>query len=225
MANDKNDKKNEKEKKRRAGRLGKFDYFAAFEAQGDFILNEAHLLADTLKNYESAESLEPVLAQAHEIEAQADRECNHILEALQDEFLAPLDRIDIAELAQELDEVVDWLERIIRHFYMYDIDDIMPEAQKMCDLLVRECETLREALDYFRELRKPKRMKALAHEVVALEDECDDVYLHAMHDLFTTDTDYDDLVRWRAVYNAFQATAHATRRTTKLMKRIIVKNS
>lgn len=53
-------------------RKKKYDYFAAFEKQMDYAMQEVDLLISVVENFETAEKLAEVIPLAHEIEHAAD---------------------------------------------------------------------------------------------------------------------------------------------------------
>lgn len=83
----------------------KFDYFKAFETQAEFGLQAADFLKKTLCSY-NRHSLMLALESMHTIEGKADAVNHEIREHLRLDFVTPVEREDISQLSQCLDDVV-----------------------------------------------------------------------------------------------------------------------
>ena len=108
---------------------------------------------------------------------------------------------------------------------MYDVDNIEPEAVKMCGLIREECLIIHDAMRFFRDFRKPKKLKARAGKIDEIEEEIDRLYLYAIRDLFTGDLDPAHAVRWRLVYSTIEECSDTLEHAVDLMVRIVVKNA
>lgn len=208
-----------------ARRRERFDYFDAFEKMADLALEEADLLADVIGGFTTAAAIEPRLADAHAIEAASDRIVDSVLEAADGDFVTPIDREDLVELSIALDEVTDELEKVVKHLYMYDVASIEPPAVEMCALIREECLTVQDGMRFFRDFRKPKKLRERAERIDELEDEVDCLYLRAVRGLFTDGRDTIDVVKWRAVYSTIEECSDNVERAADLMTRIVVKNN
>ena len=79
----------------------RFNYFDAFESQVAVAEEEIEVLIEAIENFSTADDLQPVLEKAHEIEHRGD-EINHIiLTNVSTDFITPIERGDIIELAQK----------------------------------------------------------------------------------------------------------------------------
>lgn len=208
-----------KDKKKR-----KFDYYDAFESQAAIAVKEAKLLKEVVGEFTSASALEEPLARAHALEREGDSVCYHIVEALLPDFVTPIDREDIINLAQSLDEVTDMIEEIMQRFYLYDIHFMHDEAKPFARLLVRATEALSEAMVDFRNCKKSTKFQALIAQVNDLEDEADQLYVKIIRDLYTVERDNPVRVMvWNNIFELMEDCADQCEAVANMMGTVMVK--
>lgn len=112
-------------------RKQRFDYFGVYAQLTELAVKEADILIDAFKNYTVAADLPPVLEKVHEIEHQGDTLNHAIFQNVAVEFMPPIDREDVVELAHDLDDILDCIEDVLQHMYMYDVRTMPEPALKM----------------------------------------------------------------------------------------------
>lgn len=110
------------------GRKHKFDYFGAFEQHSKLAVAESALLVETIEQFTEASALEENTQKAHEIEHEGDTINHKIFKTVATDFITPIDREDIIEMCQALDDIVDDIEDVMLRFYMYDIHFMHDQA-------------------------------------------------------------------------------------------------
>ena len=94
----------------------KFDYFDAFEKQTEVAVQEAELLIEAIEGFTEAEHLKEVMERAHELEHKGD-EINHaIFKTVATDFITPIEREDIINMSQYLDNIIDYIEDVKQRF-------------------------------------------------------------------------------------------------------------
>ena len=107
-------------------RKNKFDYFEAYEKLSELAVRESELLLESFKSFTDSASLVSTLEDIHELEHQGDDINHSIFQNAAVDFMPPIDREDIVELAQALDNVLDNVEAVLQQVYMCDAR-VMPE--------------------------------------------------------------------------------------------------
>ncbi|MEG1493886.1 MAG: DUF47 family protein, partial [Gordonibacter sp.] len=165
----------------------KFDYFDQFEKLSELTVKEADLLIEAIKGFTAAGDLRPIMERAHEIEHEGD-EINHaIFQTVATDFITPIEREDIIELAQYLDNIIDYIEDVMQRFYMYDIHVMHEDALEFARLIKKSCEALDKAMEDFRNFKKSKTFKQLIIDVNTYEEEADQLFLKVIRKLHTQD--------------------------------------
>lgn len=204
----------------------RFNYFDAFESQVAVAEEEIEVLIEAIENFSTADNLQPVLEKAHEIEHRGD-EINHIiLTNVSTDFITPIERGDIIELAQNLDTLTDMIEGIIQRFYMFDIHFMHPQAIEFAQIIRKSLKALRKAMGTFREFKKVKKIRAMVEDVNQLEEQADALYVKTIRHLYTVDA-LNDAVRvevWSRLFDRLEATCDACETVADTMATIMLKN-
>jgi len=204
----------------------RFNYFDAFESQVAVAEEEIEVLIDAIENFTTADDLQPVLERAHEIEHRGD-EINHIiLTNVSTDFITPIERGDIIELAQNLDTLTDMIEGIIQRFYMFDIHFMHPQAIEFANIIRKSLKALRKSMGTFREFKKVKKIRAMVEDVNQFEEQADALYVETIRHLYTVDA-LNDAVRvevWSRLFDRLEGTCDACETVADTMASIMLKN-
>jgi predicted phosphate transport protein (TIGR00153 family) len=92
-----------------------------------------------LDNYESVEER---VAAIKATEQEGDRITQEIMRRLDRQFVTPLDREDISQLAQCLDDVLDLCEAVATRLLRFDFSEPRPSAVELSDILVRSAKEI-----------------------------------------------------------------------------------
>ena len=203
----------------------RFDYFDAFEKQVEIAEEEAEVLVEAIENFTATEDMHPVLAKAHEIEHRGD-EVNHvILTHVATDFIAPIERGDIIELAQDLDDVIDMIEGTIQRLYMFDVQAIEPRAVEFAHIIRKSVKALRKSMGTFRDFKKVKKIRTMVEDVNDLEEQADALYIETIRDLYVdAASDPVRLGQWSRLFERLEGTVDACEVVADTMSNITLKN-
>ena len=203
----------------------KFDYFDAFEEQVDVASEEIEVLIEAIETFTNSEALKPLLQKAHEIENRGD-EINHIIRTnVAADFITPIEREDIVELAQDLDDVTDIIEGTLQRFYMYDVHFMHPRAIEFAEIIKKELKALRKSMGSFREFKKVKKIRSMVEDVSLLEEQADALYMDTIRQLYTVDAANAVRVEvWSRLFDRFEASCDACETVADTMASIMLKN-
>ena len=204
----------------------RFDYFDAFEQQVEIALEEAEVLIEAIEGFASAEDLQELLTKAHEIENRGDEMNHQVRVSVAADFITPIEREDILELAQDLDDITDIIEGILQRFYMFDIHFMHPRAMEFAIIIKKSLKALRKSMDSFREFKKVKKIRAMVEDVNILEEQADALYMKTIRDLYTVDA-INDAVRvevWSRLFDRLESACDACKTVADTMSVIMLKN-
>ena len=203
----------------------KFNYFDAFQDQLDIALEEADVLIEAIENFTSAGDMEDILHKAHAIEHRGDEVHHDIRSSVSTDFITPIERGDILELAQRLDDVTDDLEGIIQRFYMFDIHFMHETAIEFAVAIRKSLVALSKSMDSFREFKKVKKIRAMIQDVNDLEEQTDELYQATIRKLYAVEA--NDAVRvevWSRLFDRLEAAEDACKEVADTMAIIMLKN-
>ncbi len=202
----------------------RFDYFDAMAQIVDHACEGAEKLVKIVREYDS-EKIFDDMTDMHQIENAADSINHAINDNLIKEFITPIDRDDILELAQYLDDVVDNIEELPMLFYVYDVHNMHHSATDMVMLIEKSVNALRIAMVDFKNFRKSKTIQKLLIDVSDYEEAADRTYVKTLHDLYVDHAD-DPLyvIIWDNIITRMEKCCDACSRAADKMSTIITKN-
>lgn len=203
----------------------KFDYFDAFQHQTKLAVDEASLLIDAIEKFKSAEHLKDAMIEAHELEHQGDEVNHSIFRTVATDFITPIEREDIIELSQYLDNILDYVEDVLQRFYMYDVHFMHHDALEFAHLIKKSCEALNRAMEDFRNFKKSKKFKQLIVDVNTYEEEADQLYLRVIRKLHTHDRENPMRVLvWSQIFDRMEKCCDACEHVADTMNTVLLKN-
>ncbi|MDR0501632.1 MAG: DUF47 family protein [Coriobacteriales bacterium] len=203
----------------------KFDYFEALERQGEFACKEAGMLVEVFRDF-NIEALPSRIEAIHAIENAADDQNHELFTHIATEFLPPIDREDIAEMAHRLDDIVDYVDDVVQQLYMYNILELYPKALEFAELIERATNALVVALKEFRHFKKAKILGERIIEVNDLEEEADKLYFATIRDLYTNYVDKPVyIMAWSNVFLRMERCIDACENVVDMMATVVLKNS
>lgn len=200
-----------------------YDYYAMFIDMTDYACQIAKRLQSIIGDFQ-VNNLSREIPQVHEIEHSADAKTHEMMENLVKEFLPPIEREDIIALTQELDDVVDAIEDILLRLYMYNVEEIRPEAIEFMDIIVRSCEKMKKMMEEFHSFRKSRKIHEYIVEVNNMEEEGDKLYVEAMRRLYVEEEDIMETVVWTQIFQCFEDCCDACEEVAETVETIIMKN-
>lgn len=209
-----------KEKPRKKG----YDYFEYFCASARYACQAAEHLEKSLANF-APETCREKLEVMHHIENAADGFRHDMTQVLAHEFIAPIEREDIIELAQDLDNVVDAIDDVMRRVYMFNVQSIRPEAKQFSALITKCCHALLETIEEFRHFKKSQTIGKHIIEVNTLESDGDTLHAECIRKLFCGNEDALAIVAWMTLFEGFEECLDACEDAVDVIESVIMKNT
>lgn len=200
------------------------EYFLLIEQQAAICVEAAALLENILTEY-SAAGMAARRVEMHAVERRADGICHDIRNRLSAAFITPIDQEDMLHLAQLLDDVTDALDEVALECYMFRLAELPAGAPAFAGLTRRCVGKLCEAAIELRNFRSSGRLRALLTEVNTLEEQADDAYATAIHDLFAEDAAPRTLIAGKAIFDCMEACCDLCGHAADVMDQIIIKNT
>ena len=199
-------------------------YFDSF-AKGISYANDAAVyLQNCFENYDVT-NMKVWLGEMHQIEHTADGVKHEMMERLMKEFLPPIEREDIVELAHTIDNVTDSIEDVMLKMYMYNVTEIRSDIQDFAKLITRCCAALEIVSQELYNYRKSTLLIPKIAEVNSLEEEGDRLYAEATHRLYTEEKDPVAILVWTNIYDRLEKCCDACEKVMDMVELVITKNS
>jgi uncharacterized protein len=171
------------------------------------LVDAAESLCDLVTHYEN---LEMKSGHITELEHNGDTITHDIVNRLHKTFVTPIEREDIALLAQRMDDVMDYIEGAATAMRIYKIAQPTERSREMADVVRLMAVKLEQAISHLGEHRHLRDILPYCVEVNRLENVADDLYRKAIAELFEEEGSAAEIIKWREVYEQLeQATDHA----------------
>jgi predicted phosphate transport protein (TIGR00153 family) len=203
------------------------EFFDCFEKAAEKSVRSAELL--------SAFAKEPrknrLLAEAiHEVEHDCDKITHETLDRLEQTYITPIDRDDIYRMITGIDNVVDTIDAVAQRVMCYKIEEATNDFKDQCDVLVRACRTLRDAVHGLRSIADRKMRKtetSLDQLIIAVhqaEEEGDRIHHHFLGQLFESGLDAYQVIKWKELYELVEQAIDYCDDAACLIHSILLKN-
>ena len=199
-------------------------YFEDFITMVGFSVKAAEYLQTVLTDFD-ANTLSVKRKEMHDIEHAEDNIRHGMMKRLVKEFVTPIDREDIIQLANVLDTVTDTIDDILTRMYIYNIKEVRPAALKFGEVIVRCCKALQTAMIEFPNFQKSKTLLQAIIEVNNMEEEADALYVDVMHELYQNDPDPKNVIVWSELYEQLEDCCDACEDAADMVQIIVMKNA
>jgi predicted phosphate transport protein (TIGR00153 family) len=177
-------------------------YFGLFQAAADNIAAAATVLLDLLIDLTDPEAKAKQLA---ELEHEGDRITRTILSRLASTFIARLDRDDIFELAERLDNVTDAIDDVGDMVFLHGITEPLDAVTEQARVLLRAAEHTNQGMRSLDQLRSD-RLSAYLTAIDDLEHVGDQLHRRVLAQLydFTTEHPAQHMLRWKDITDGIE---------------------
>ena len=191
--------------------------FEHFEQQAQLAVEAAGALKALLATLDKPEE---ALKRIEQIEQQGDSVNHSALRMLQEHVSLPFENVDVLALLGELDDVIDGADLAAHRLVLYKVRSIKPEAAQLADLLERACVAMGKAVLTLRTGKHVNDIMSHVTEVKRLENEGDKVMRGALGDLFESEKDAIELIKWRELFEFLEQTLDHAEHVAKAVERI-----
>ena len=174
-----------------------------------------------IRNYENVER---AIADMKMTESECDEVSHAILDELNKSFITPFDREDIFTIANQLDDIADYLEDTASKLQIYDVDHIKNDAVEMADLIDDATSKIKILFDVLPESKKKSKITETIIEINRLENLGDAVFRRALWKLFRDEENPIEIIRWKDIYENLEDTLDACEHLADTVRGVVIKN-
>ncbi|MBI4233255.1 MAG: DUF47 domain-containing protein [Chloroflexi bacterium] len=174
---------------------------------------------------EQYENVPEKVAEIKVLEEFGDTIIHDIMHALHRTFVTPIDREDVAQLAERLDDVVDSIDEAAHDMLEYKIEATTPRSRELAEIIVKCADELEKATSKLH-FRGARLEEILPHavEINRLENEADHVVSKAMAEIFSNGMDPITIIKWRDVYQQLEAATDRAEDAANVLEGIVLKH-
>ena len=144
------------------------------------------------------------VAKLKEIEHEADGITHKTYEKMHKTFLTPIDREDIYALVNKMDSIMDVIEATAVRIHLYKVKRTSDEIIKQAQILNDAIKKLKTIIQAMRNMKNSDMILAGCVEINTLENAGDITLRSIMANLFETEKDAIELVKWKIFFNSLK---------------------
>jgi len=186
------------------------------------VSDAAECLCDLVNHYENLEMKSEHIT---ELEHNGDTITHDTINLLHKTFVTPIEREDIALLAQRMDDVMDYIEGAATAMRIYKIAQPTERSREMADVVRLMAVKLEQAISHLRDHRRLRDILPYCVEVNRLENVADDLYRKAIAELFETGQNAAEIIKWREVYEQLEEATDGAEDVANVLEGIVMRHA
>lgn len=178
-------------------------FFNLFEQSAKMMLEGAQMFHKFLlsKNVNADKYMKDIT----DIEHKCDDIQQAIMDKLNQTFITPLDREDIYNIAQEIDDIVDYVHGAVEKMILYKTGEVTEDILELSNILLKASEEILKAMIMVKDMKANfNEILKTCHYIKELESEADYVYRTAVGKLFCGGYDPLYVIKWKEVYKQLE---------------------
>ena len=204
------------------------NFFEMFNQHADRIVEAARAFSALVENYSDPHLREQYNRDVDNAERAADRITHEVNTMLHKTFITPIDREQIHQLINNMDDVADLIQDSAEVMALYDVKLMTEDIKRLTDINTKCCDRLKEAVHMLKTITDPAVAAAAlktCEEIDKLESDADRVMRSAMSKLFREEPDTRELIKLKAIYQLLEGISDKCEDVANLIEGIVLENS
>ncbi len=195
-------------------------FFPLFDQLATRLTKSAGLLQELVASPGDSGRL---VAEIKTVEHEADLLTLDIIVRIDKSFVTPIDREDIHQLANVLDNSIDLIDGTARRLQMFNVTESREPAREQCRVLLQAAKEIEEAV---KQIKNPKVVAVQLRKIKTLEEEGDAIYHEAIGALFRVpNPDPIEVIKWKELYDSLEGALDECEDVGNVLESISLKNS
>jgi predicted phosphate transport protein (TIGR00153 family) len=197
-------------------------FYSLFESVADTV----HKMGITLQEmvYEADEDKRASkLAQIENMEHKNDDLTHTIFTELGRNFITPIDREDIHQLATALDDIADYIYASAKKINFYKINPNDTGIHKLTELILQGSIEIKKATHGLRDMKNLREMTEAIVKINSIENQADDVFDMSIEMLFNNENDFKEVIKKREIYQVLEIATDKCEDAANVIESIIIK--
>ena len=195
-------------------------FFDLFKNAAHNMIEGSRLLKDMMDDFRN-----PIekAKRIKDVEHIGDGITHEIARKLNLTFITPIDREDIHDLASALDDILDVVEAIADRFVLYKVAAPSEPAIRLANVLYQASVEVGATVDLLG--KSHPAVTECSVRVNSLENEADRISRDAISLLFEKETDPIAVIKWKEIYENFEAGTDRCEDVANILERIALKHT
>jgi Phosphate transport regulator (distant homolog of PhoU) len=201
------------------------NFFPMLIETADIVNQSAELLQQLFASTDKAQ-IEEFCRLIKAEETKGDKMTKKIFKALNETFITPFDREDIAALTDIMDDVTDIINRVAHKVVLFSPETLPSSTLEMATVIKKGTDEIKEAINGLDIVKKSdKQIRIHIKNIKQLEEEADRIYEKGTSSLFRSEMRTIELIKLKEIIQEMEKAANRINSVGKTLKTIIVKYS
>ena len=193
-------------------------FFKLTSELSEKILHGAKLLHEMFIKFDNFEYYSQKIG---EIERECDTIVNKVVNELNETFVTPIDREDLYDLANNLDNIIDSINVIANRIHLYKVKTPVEFGPKLSAIILKQTELLKDIVPNITAAEESlKKIVTIKQH----ETEGDTVFRDALGKLFDTEKDAIELIKKKEILEILEKAVDRCNKASVTIEGIIIKN-
>jgi predicted phosphate transport protein (TIGR00153 family) len=197
-------------------------FYDLFDRSSEILVKAAERL---LEFFDKPEHGERCAGEIKALEHEADEVTHESMELLHRSFITPIERGDIRELTEKLDDVLDLLDDASRRIVLYEIKSVFPEVRDLARVLLEATRVVKQAVGQLRNLQKKNDIIQCCIEIRRLENEGDQINHEILAKLFKSNQDPLTVLKWKEIIVDVESAIDSCQDVANVLEGIVLENT
>jgi predicted phosphate transport protein (TIGR00153 family) len=204
------------------------NFFELFNEHGQHIAAGARAFQAMVQNYNDRTLREKYAAEVDAAERAADKITAEVSRLLHRTFITPIDREQIHELINAMDDILDLLQDSSEVMSLYDVQRMHDDVLRLGEISVRCCERVQHAVTLLPRLSHADVAESAlktCEEIDRLESDADRAMRTGMAKLFREEQDARQLIKLKELYELLETITDRCEDVANIIEGIVLENS
>ena len=176
------------------------EIISSLELQAEVLIKSVNTLVELMYDYEKLDQLG---TKAEDLEHEGDKITHNIYVLIDKTFVTPLDKEDIANLAGEIDQIIDYTDRFIGTLSLFEIKEPTPYMTELAKMLLSSSQEVFFLVKKLRGFKNSNELIGHCQNISQYEHEADVIFRTAIAELFKT-RDAIYIIKMKEVYEILE---------------------
>lgn len=197
-------------------------FFPLYTESATQVVDASRLLNELVNN---CADIAGKAAKITEAEAANGNLTHDIIAQIHKTFVTPFDREDMAQLANSLHDIIDYIEASAVAMHLYRAESPIGKARDLADSIVRCCEKVRDAVSKLGNKKEYQKILDDCKAIHELESEADGIFRAARAELFDNTLDMAFVIKWHEIYQLMEDATDRCEDVSDVLEEVVLKNA
>ncbi len=197
-------------------------FYDLFNAHAEQVVRASRELVLLMQDFGNAEAHARLIDEA---EHSADRITAEAMRLLHKTFITPIDREQIHQLVNAMDDICDLIQDVTESITLYDVRVVTPEMMRLADVALKCCERVKDVIALLEKDGHAEAVLKTCDEIDRLESDADRELRSAISRLFREEQDVREIIKLKVIYEQLEAITDRCEDVANLAEGVVLENS